>query len=70
MHLPVFRLHCIFNLTVTTLVSCFLFSFLASCTVLNQPESRLSFGARIETINEPTQNIYQNYPVIELDYKN
>jgi hypothetical protein len=52
------------------LVLGFLFGFLSACTIINQPDSGLSFRARIETLSEPTQNIYQTFPVISLELQN
>jgi hypothetical protein len=54
----------------TALVLGFLFSQLIACTLINTPDSGLYFRARIETLNEPTQRLYQNYPVICLELQN
>jgi hypothetical protein len=70
LRLPVFRLHRLFMPAGKVLVFGFLLGILSACTVLNQPDSSLSLHARLETLNDHTEHIYQTFPVISLELQN
>jgi uncharacterized membrane protein len=69
--MPVFCLHRVFMPIDKVMVLGFLLGIMSlnACTVINKPDSRLSFGAHVFIINEPADHIYQAVPVLELDFK-
>jgi hypothetical protein len=60
------RLHSFFKPVGKALVLDFLLVVLSACSLQGSP---LSIKARLETLNEPAQNIYLNYPVVRLEVK-